>query len=376
VPIYLPARAGTIGVGPSDRDIVTVDALDKRPYYDGREDTERFPPYRGPRARPARPRRGHFAHLQPTGATARQFAAAHAYATIRFTLTVWEHYLGRPVRWYFRRRFPHLEVIPRIRSGTAFSRPGYIECGYERGRTREHRYPLCENFDVVAHETGHLILRSVIGHPDHVEGVEQRAREEAFADLVAIVALLHVRPAVARLLDRTRGNLFSSNLLSRIGEMSQTTVARRANNDKGMDTLEWDPDPRVFRYELAAPFTGGGYDAFVDLYESILVRRRAIPFDLAEASFDANGKTLPEVQRAFELSYRTRRTVFEDALLEARDVFAGVLAQSWRRMSPYDGYPEALAAMLTVAREQHGARTARIFRDAFEWRRIQPGTSP
>ena len=376
MPIYLPARAGTIGAGPSDRDIVTVDALDKRPYYDGREDTERFPPYRGPRARPARPRRGHFAHLQPTGATARQFSAAHVYATIRFTLTVWEHYLGRPVRWYFRRRFPHLEVIPRIRSGTAFSRPGYIECGYERGRTRERRYPLCENFDVVAHETGHLILRSVIGHPDHVEGVEQRAREEAFADLVAIVALLHVRPAVARLLDRTRGNLFSSNLLSRIGEMSQTTVARRANNDKGMDTLEWDPDPRVFRYELAAPFTGGGYDAFVDLYESILVRRRAIPFALAEASFDANGKTLPEVQRAFELSYRTRRTVFEDALLEARDVFAGVLAQSWRRMSPYDGYPEALAAMLTVAREQHGARTARIFREAFEWRRIQPGTSP
>ena len=44
VPIYLPARAGTIGAGPSDRDIVTVDALDKRPYYDGREDTERFPP--------------------------------------------------------------------------------------------------------------------------------------------------------------------------------------------------------------------------------------------------------------------------------------------------------------------------------------------
>jgi hypothetical protein len=376
VPIYLPARAGTIGAGPSDRDIVTVDALDKLPYYDGREDTERFPPYRGPRARPARSRHGHFGHLQPSGATARQFAAAHVYATIRFTLTVWEHYLGRPVRWYFRRRFPRLEVIPRIRSGTAFSRPGYIECGYERGRTRQRRYPLCENFDVVAHETGHLILRSVIGHPDHVEGLEQRAREEAFADLVAIVALLHVRPAVARLLDRTRGNLFSSNLLSRIGEMSQTTVARRANNDKGMDTLQWDPDPRVFRYELAAPFTGGGYDAFVDLYESILVRRRAIPFALAEASFDANGQALPDVQRAFEQSYRAHRTVFEDALLEARDVFAGVLAHSWRRMSPYDGYPEALATMLAVARGQHGARTERIIREAFEWRRIRPGTSP
>ena len=73
--------------------------------------------------------------------TARQFSAAQVYATIRFTLTVWEHYLGRPVRWYFRRRFPHLEVIPRTRSGTAYSRPGYIECGYERGRTRSAPLP-------------------------------------------------------------------------------------------------------------------------------------------------------------------------------------------------------------------------------------------
>jgi hypothetical protein len=106
------------------------------------------------------------------------------------------------------------------------------------------------------------------------------------------------------------------------------------------------------------------------------VRRRAIPFALAEASFDANGQALPDVQRAFELSYRAHRTVFENALLEARDVFAGVLAHSWRRMSPYDGYPEALVTMLAVAREQHGARTERIIREAFEWRGIRPGTSP
>jgi len=376
VPIYLPAPAGTIGAGPSDRDIVTVDALDKRPYYDGPSDPERFPPYRGPRGTPARPCGGHFAYLQPSGPTARQFSAAQVYATVRFTLTVWEHYLGRPVRWYFRRRFPRLEVIPRTRSGTAYSRPGYIECGYERGRTRQRRYPLGENFDVVAHETGHLIQRSVIGLPEHVEGLEQRAREEAFADLVAIVALLHVRPAVARLLDRTRGNLFSANLLSRIGEMSQTTVARRANNDKTMKTLEWDPDPRAFRYELSAPFTGGGYDALVDLYESILVRRRAIPHALAAASFEGSAKKLPGIQRAFDLTYRARRTVFEDALLEARDVFASVLAHAWRRMSPYDGFAEALAAMLAVAGERHGPRVQRIFRDAFAARGIEPGTSP
>jgi hypothetical protein len=71
-----------------------------------------------------------------------------------------------------------------------------------------------------------------------------------------------------------------------------------------------------------------------------------------------------------------RRTVFEDALLEARDVFASVLAHAWRRMSPYDGFAEALAAMLAVAGERHGPRVQRIFRDAFAARGIEPGTSP
>jgi len=53
-----------------------------------------------------------------------------------------------------------------------------------------------------------------------------------------------------------------------------------------------------------------------------------------------------------------------------------VLAQTWRRMSPYDGYPETVATMLAVAREQRGASTQRIIREAFAWRGIAPGTSP
>jgi hypothetical protein len=375
VTVYLRARPGTIGAGPADRDVYVVDALDKSPYFDGQRESGRRPPYRGPRGPRARSRRGHFDHLQPSGSTARQFSCANVYATLRLTLAVWEHYLGTRVRWYFRRQFPRLEVIPRVRAATAFSRPGYVECGSERRRAGRP-YPLCENFDVVAHEAGHIIVRSVIGHPTHPAGLEQRAREEAFADLAAIVALLHVQPAVARLLDRTRGNLFSPNLLSRIGEMSRTTVARRANNDKAMDTLEWDADPQVFKYELAAPFTAGGYDTLVDLYEDALVQRRAIRHTLAAASFDANGKALPEVQAEFERRYRGRERVFEDALLQARDTFARVLAQTWRRLSPYDAYPETLTAMLATARSLYGAGTARVVREAFAWRGILPGASP
>ncbi len=350
-----------------------VDALDKRPYFDGLVESGQRPPYRGPRARGARSRGGHFDHLRPSGATARQFSAASVYATIRLTLLVWEHYLGRSLRWYFRRDFRRLEVLPRVRADTAFSRPGYIECGYERTGRPPRVYPLSENFDVVSHETGHLIVRSVMGHPTHPEGLEQRAREEAFADLVAIVTLLHLQPAVIRLLDRTRGNLFSPNVLTRIGELSRTTVARRANNDKTLATVAWDPDPRAFRYELAAPFAAGGYDALVDLYEEALVRRRAIPRELADASFDDDGKMLPEIQREFAIRYRGRSAVFEEALLEARDTFATAVAVAWGRLSPYAAFPDALAAIVAAARQLHGAATARVIRKAFEWRGIQPG---
>jgi hypothetical protein len=372
ITVSVPARPGTIGAGPSDREMYVVDAVSKRPYFDGRRESGRLPPYRGPRGRAARPRNGHFDHIRPTGPTARQFSSACLYAVIRLTLVVWQHYLGARVRWYFQRDHRRLELIPRVRARTAFSRPGYIECGFEGSRRRGRSYPLAENFDVVSHEAGHVIVRSVIGHPSHPGGLEQQAREEAFADLVAIVTLLHVQPAVARLLSRTRGNLFSPNLLSRIGEISRTTVARRANNDRAMDTLEWDADPRAFRYELAAPFSGAGYGALVDLYEAALVARRAIPHALADASFDANGKTLPDVQREFGRRYQGREAVFEEALLEARDIFAHVLAQAWRGMTPYDSYPQSLTAILTTAHSLYGVRTARIIRDAFAWRGIPP----
>jgi hypothetical protein len=68
--------------------------------------------------------------------------------------------------------------------------------------------------------------------------------------------------------------------------------------------------------------------------------------------------------------------VFEDALLEARDTFARVLAQAWRRMTPYDSYPETLAAVLQTARTLYGAGAARVIREAFEWRGIRPEPVP
>jgi hypothetical protein len=369
--VYLDSSPGSIDAGPADARIQVVDAVGKRPYF--RNGVQRAtPPYRGRISgrRAAPDPAGHFDHIQPVPRTDREFSAAMVYAVIRCTLMVWEHYLDQPVRWYFRDQYPRLEVIPRIDSSTAYSRPGYIECGYDDPRRRSG--PFAENFDVVSHEVGHLILRDVVGHPAYPEPVECRAREEAGADLVAMVTLLHFERVVKHLLDRTHGNLFSQNALSRIGELSRKRTVRRAFSDAAITTLTWDPNPDTFRYALAAPLISGSFDILVEMYEEALVRRRAIPRALAEASFDALGTALPEIQTQFRARYRDNAPLFEEALIEARDVFATLLARTWTRTSVHDLFPQVARTMIAVGREMGGARLAGIVRECLAFRDIAP----
>ena len=368
--VHLPARPGVIAAGPRDTRMYVVDAVGKLPYLrDGVPREE--PPYRGRRSRrQARPRRGHFDHIRPVPATAREFSASMLYAVINITLAVWDAYLGTPVRWYFRRRFPRLEVIPRIVSETAYSRPGYIECGVLRGRRRPQ--PLCENFDVVAHETGHIILRSVIGHPARPQPVEWRAREEAFADVVSMVALLHFPGVVDALLRQTRGNLFSRNLLSNLGELGTTRAFRRAFNRSRLDTVVWTADPDALKYALAAPLTAAAFDILVDIYEDTLVAHRAIPGALARVSTGSRDRRQRDLQRMFNAAYAARGPRFEAALLEARDRFGLLMARAWRRLAYDDLYPAVARALVDAARRTGGPRLAGTCGDALRARGIVP----
>jgi hypothetical protein len=373
VTIHLAARPGTIGAGPQDAAMYVVDAVGKNPYFsDGVQRAE--PPYRGPRsARTARPDRdGHFDHIKPVPATAREFSAASAYAIVRLTLMVWERYLGRPVRWYFARRFPRLELIPRVDAGTAYSRPGYIECGFARRVRGRGVSPLCENLDVVSHEAGHIIQRGAVGHPDHPQAVECRAREEAFADIVSMVTLLHFEKVVKHTLRQTSGNLFSQNVLTNLGEVSRTRAFRKAFNDAAVSTLQWTADQDLFKYQLAAPLTAGVFDILVDMYEEALVARRLISRELADASFDSLGQRLREIQSEFDRAYARHAPRFEDALLEARDQFGTLVARSWQRTSPHDLYPTVAATMIGVGRELGGDRLARTVRESLAFRDIKP----
>jgi len=408
--VYVDSRPGSIGPGPSDSRIRVIDADGQRPYAwklpytDSAVGEPRWrPPYPAgyPRQAAVRARRGHFHHVR---VGSRAFSAANAFATVRCVLEIWEHYLGRRIVWFFRdRTHRHLELIPRADTDNAWSGEGFLEFGYFVVKGRRRRRPrgwLCENFDVVAHETGHLILKSIIGNPTAAQKtLEYRAHEEAAADLVALIACLHFERVVTRLLTNTRGRLFSRNMLSRFGEESRGAQIRSAFNaatiwSRSIATAEKKYEAHAF----SRLFTGGAFDVFVEIYERYLVQRGAIPAGLAResksaiaiaidrASPPATHRRFQQLRRSFAVHYAKDPAKFRLALLDARDDFARLLAATWARTSvadfpgrdrprgtrrlPYSG----VVAKMIAADRALGGRYTKIIRAAFRRRGILPAS--
>lgn len=363
VPVHVDRPPGTIKFGPEDDAICVVDAVDKLAYTQ----THSKPPWKGDRhPRAKRNAAGHFNEIPPTHPT---FRSATVYATIRCVLDIWEGYFGRSLPWYFRRTYPRLEVIPYIENVDAFSGDGYIEFGYP---TRSNL--LCENFDIVAHEMGHMIGWEVVGKPKR-RSMTYRANDEACADVMAIVSALHFERVIQHLIGRTRGYLFSSNPLSRVGEIGRTRQLRRAFNTVRMSTVKWDPDKRLYKYNLSLPFTGGAYDILVLIYQEGLVARRAISKSLAQWAWVARRRDHPAIRKEFSRSHARRPTVFQSALLDARDTFGRIFARALDRTRMKARSHAVLARnMLAADAELHGGRYGPLIRASFARREIALGT--
>jgi hypothetical protein len=372
--VRIRARPGSIGPGPRDASMHVVDACRKFPYRrDADASIRARPPYRGRRFPAVRPRRGHFDHLVPG---TRSFDAAHTFAVVRVVMEIWEHHLGRRIPWYFEATAGRrLEIIPRVSSNNAWSGEGYLELGYPRypeAAERVHAY--CRNFEWVAHETGHFILKAVIGTmPDDEKSLMHRAHEEAAADLVALLSALHFDSVLTFALERTGGKFFSINPLSRLGVWG-------ARSDERLRTLYNDSTMgfartarRVDKYRLARPFEGAVFDAFVEIFEARLVALGAIPATLARASRHAGRRALPGLRRPFEACYRRAPASFRRALAGARDDVSALLARTWITTAR-DGvtFSRVLSNMLATERRLFRGRYAAMLRRAFARRQIAP----
>ena len=362
-----------ISPGPTDAMIETIDAINKLGNHRDKDESLRKPP---PKYRPREPLRpnpdGHFEFEAGTP----EFSVAAPFAIVHTVLRIWRHYFERAEPWTFPPGTPErLQVFPHIRSYNAWSGGGTFEFGYP-DFPRHLKNPFCENFEVVAHETGHLIMKSVVGTmPDDEKSIQHRAHEEAAADLIAMFSVLQFDSVVDRVLGDTDGQLYGDNVLSWIGEwgVTGTKVVRRLFNEATMASAR--DVKEVEKHGLSLPFSGAVFDLLVEVFKGKLVDDGKLAAGLAKATRHVPDRPIPRGSaRLFARARRTAPDEFRQALLAARDDVARLLARAWRA-TPRIGvtYAGVAGRLLDADAElAPGGRYGALISELFRQRGIVP----
>jgi hypothetical protein len=378
--VTVSSPAGSLGPGPQDRRMYAIAPLGKRqPYGMARTAYGRpfvyLPPWPGDIEPPAEPGPdGHFDHLRPGDPG---FAVAHAFGSVRFVLDVWEGYLGHPLRWHFAEDYDRLEIsllpgFPNAQAGYGFLELG--DFAAEDGIAR----PFALNFDVIAHEVGHLVLFSEVGLPaSEGETPEFYGFHESAADLVALLAVAHFDALIDALMEQTHGNLYVPNRLNRIGALSVHRQIRMASTRLQMRDLA---GRAVDEHLLSEPLTGALWDIWVDLFHEGLVDRGLIAQSVEELADEIEYHDDLEslIQPDFDAAYGDDPQGFRDAFAAARDEMGRLLAATWQRVVPEGfGYGEVAELMARAGeRLPDGDQSRTIIRRNFSLRDIDANLIP
>ncbi|MFK8080365.1 MAG: hypothetical protein AB8B97_08780 [Granulosicoccus sp.] len=377
--VEVSSPPGSVGPGPSDDRMSVIFPVYKAQEYGLHKNAAGFPyvylpPWDGPIYEPAIPdRHGNFLHYDDTEDP--RFHAAHTYASIRFTLDVWERYYGRSIPWYFEEYAETAEVVIIPEFENAQIGRGFIEIGSNVNKKDGSVSPFSLNFDVIAHEVGHGVLFFEVGEPDHdKETGEYLGFQESSADIVSMIAILHFDSVVDEVLDATSGNLYLANHLNRFAELSPVEQIRMACNSSKLSdfTAGWKSSHR-----LGQPLTGAVFDILVDIFHEELVRLGAISNTLEEVSDRLEGSAdyEAELQDDFELAYAAAPHLFREALIFSRDTLAMLMIGTWSRLSPnYFHYTDVHEAMLQADRALFDNRYRDIIDVNFLWRDIGSAT--
>jgi len=361
--VWLSPPAGSVMPGPADDRMYVVDPIGKQQPYE----FPYLPPYRGPANPPVEPDAGgHFDHLD---VNTREFVVAHMYGGVRRALDIWEGYFGRRIEWQFREHFQRLELIPVIDWDNAQSGYGFIEFGFGPSQAGEAQL-FCLNFDVLAHELGHSIVFSEVGHDEATTTGEYLGFQEAAGDLIALISALHFDSVVDRVLASSQGNLYVDNNLNRLGELSEVAQVRVASNSRKLSEFAGGWSDAHF---LAQPLVGALFDCLVDVYQDALLQAGLIDEELKRLTDVVDYEELDEgaVQERYADAYRGRHDGFKAALVLARDHIGSCLAVAMSQLSPeFLRYAHVGAALVDADEALSGGRYRDDFLANLDWRDI------
>lgn len=371
--VTVSSPLGGVGPGPSDDRMFVIEPVGKKwPYGMNRGPLGTpfiyLPQWKGPTLAPALPDEdGHFDYLQP-GMPG--FEAAHAFGSVRFTLDVWENYLGEPLEWHFGESFEKLEIAILPHWSNAQYGYGFLEIGSQFEKDGSV-LPFALDFDIIAHEVGHAFIFSILGVPaPNAEFPEYEGFQESFSDCVSLIAAMHFPSVIDKVLDETSGNLYLSNRIARFSEFPGNRQIRNANNTRTMDEFV---DGFKNEHDLSEPLTGAIFDVLADIFQENLVERGLISPEVEELAevVEFGGAESAELQHAFDRAYANDKEGFAEALVDARDIMGGYLAATLWDLDPdFLDYGDMADTLLAVDGCENGGRYADIIIRNFERRGI------
>ncbi|MBI3127144.1 MAG: hypothetical protein HYZ11_06040 [Candidatus Tectomicrobia bacterium] len=310
--------------GPRDDRMYVCNAVSKRPYT-----KDYLPPFQGPVHPPVGPGEdGHFNHLSVDSP---EFVCAAAYASARRTLDIWEDYMGRNIAWPFRLEFEMLEIIPLARMPGARIGWGFLEFGFA-GRSSDEldlSHPYALNMEATARGIGRDIFLSEVGIPlrsqltPELVGVVKTTE-----DISALLAVLHSHKILNHLLDATSGDLFSPDVIGRIGELSEVPFFRLALNQETMSSVPTKP-----RFHM--PLTGALVELLIQVFKYELISLQIIDPELFGRleKLSYPDKTDYMVQTEFDIAYLRYKPEFKICFQKARDYLGMLIARAWPGLS-------------------------------------------
>lgn len=369
--IYVSSPAGSVGPGPEDDRMYALLPIAKNAYGE-----QGAPPFLGRCAEPVLPDpQGHFDYITPDDPA---FKSANMFGIIRRVLDVWETYLGGEVPFAFENEYPKMELIAHVPWNNAHFGWGYMEFGEGEDDDGAER-PFSLNFDVLAHETGHCLLFSLIGMPQpDTMTVAFRGWQESACDTIAMISALHFESFMDHVLWATKGNVYRENVMSRIGELSGTRHIRSASNGLKMkDVVSLDtPASEASHKEvhkLAQPMTGAIFDVMIKAFLRRIAELQLVPEDFVETAREAaRNRTLDTIDHSHIVdAFMQNPDMFRTILAEVRDMMGLRLAMAWAGLSPDNlSYTDVAEAILAADRDLSGDRNQQYFRECFEWREI------